>query len=180
LVLQHPDEAKHPLNTARLAVLGLQNAQMLVGECFPQLDQLLAQAHSAFLLFPKKEEKALRAAGPAFGQAGPCPAEALPGSPSAAKLLVVPDGTWRNARKIVNANPALQALPRLGLPIAEPSEYKVRKAREPGALSTIEAIVRALSVLEPEGDFQPLLKSFNVLVQQQIEAMGPEVYRRNY
>lgn len=37
LVLQHPEEHMHPLNTARLAVLGLQNAELLIGESFPDL-----------------------------------------------------------------------------------------------------------------------------------------------
>lgn len=33
LILQHPDEAGHALNTARLAALGLINAQLRVGKC---------------------------------------------------------------------------------------------------------------------------------------------------
>ncbi|NLC35886.1 MAG: DTW domain-containing protein, partial [Alcaligenaceae bacterium] len=47
LVLQHPDEARHPLNTARLAVLGLARAELLVGETFPQLAEKLAAAQRA-------------------------------------------------------------------------------------------------------------------------------------
>jgi len=74
----------------------------------------------------------------------------------------------------------LAALPRVSLAEGQPSEYKVRKAREPAALSTIEAIERALSLLEPQQNFEPLLEPFRVLVQQQIQAMGPEVYQRNY
>ena len=164
LILQHPDESKHPLNTGRLATLGLLHAELLVGEYFPQLSAILASANSAYLLFPTKVESQRQPLG------------ALPLAESS--LLIVPDGTWRKARKIVHANPILSTLPHLSLPLGEPSAYRVRKAREPAAVSTIEAIVRTLTILEPEQDFQPLLKPFQVLVEQQIQAMGTEAYQR--
>lgn len=167
LILQHPDEAKHPLNTARLAALGLQHAELLIGEHFAQLNARVESAGQALLLFPDRRESA----GDSVAQAR---------AADAPSLLIVPDGTWRMARKIVRANPLLGTLPRLALPVGAASEYRVRKAREPAAVSTIEAIVRALSLLEPQGNFEQLLRPFQVLVQQQIEAMGPEVYRRNY
>lgn len=166
LVLQHPDEQKHPLNTARLAVLGLEQAELWVGEHFPQLEEKLATVDAAFLLFPAKEHNVMQ------------PLVAIDATKAA--LLIVPDGTWRNARKIIQSNPLLSSLPHLSLPEGEPSLYRVRKATEVAAVATIEAIVRTLTVLEPESDFQPLLKPFNVLVEQQIEAMGAEVYARNY
>lgn len=173
LVLQHPDEARHPLNTGRLAVLGLRNAELLVGERFAQLDALIAAAWQAWLLFP----------GPDAALPAPLAADAGPSENagvSGAALLIVPDGTWRKARQLIQANPVLDSLPRLGLPPGAPSRYRVRKAREPGAVSTIEAIARTLAILEPGQDFQPLLKPFDVLVGQQIQAMGEDVYRRNH
>src|SRR5690606_24408887 len=95
-------------------------------------------------------------------------------------LLIVPDGTWRKARKIVHANPVLASLPRWQLPAGEPSRYRVRKTNEAAAVSTIEAIVRTLSALEPDQDFHPLLKPFDALIEQQIAAMGNDVYQRNH
>lgn len=169
LILQHPDEAKHPLNTARLAALGLLRGELLIGEHFPPLEDIIASAEQAWLLFPGKEHGLPAAtAAPAAQHGGDAP------------LLIVPDGTWRKARGIVQSNPVLNTLPRLSLPPGAPSEYRVRKATEPAAVSTIEAIARALTMLEPQRDFQPLLKPFNALVEQQIQAMGEEVYRRNY
>ena len=41
LLLQHPSEVNHALNTARLAALGLKNAELRVGETFDDLDVLL-------------------------------------------------------------------------------------------------------------------------------------------
>lgn len=164
LILQHPDEAKHPLNTARLAVLGLAHAELWVGEHFPQLENTIALHELAWLLFPEK-----------IGQNPPPVGEGK--QPS---LLIVPDGTWRKAGQIIRANPVLESLPRLSLPPGAPSEYRVRKAPERAAVATIEAIVRALEQLEPQQDFQPLLRPFRVLIEQQIKAMGEEVYQRNH
>lgn len=166
LVLQHPDEARHPLNTARLAVLGLRNAELLIGERFARLEGMIASAQQAWLLFP--------------GQAAGPPARLAESAGDGSSMLVVPDGTWRKARQIIHANPVLETLPRLVLPPGEPSAYRVRKATEPAAVSTMEAIVRTLAILEPEQDFQPVLAPFNAMVEQQIQAMGEDVYRRNH
>jgi DTW domain-containing protein YfiP len=166
LILQHPDEHKHPLNTARLALLGLRRAELLVGEFFPQLDTILSVSGPAFLLFP--------------GESAQIPPLLACNGTVAPALLVVPDGTWRKARKIVHTNPILHTLPRLSLPPGTASRYRVRKTTVPDAVSTIEAIERTLAVLEPEHDFGALLKPFDVLIEQQIAAMGPEVYRRHH
>lgn len=119
-----------------------------------------------FLLFPANEHSVIQ------------PLEAI--NKEVSSLLIVPDGTWRNVRKIIQFSPVLKTLPHLSLPLGEPSQYRVRKTRETEAVSTIEAITRALTVLEPEHDFSPLIEPFTVMVEQQIQAMGAEVYARNY
>ena len=95
-------------------------------------------------------------------------------------LLVVPDGTWRKARKMLHLNPLLAALPRVTLAEGGVSRYRLRKAPGPGALSTVEAIVQALQVLEAPTSFEPLLKPFDALIEGQIAAMGQAVYQRNH
>ena len=166
LVLQHPNESKHPLNTARLAVLGLKQSQLWVGEHFAQLDDRLATVETAFLLFPANEHSLIQ------------PLAAL--DKESSSLLIVPDGTWRNVRKIIGLNPVLSTLPHLSLPLGQPSQYRVRKTSETAAVSTIEAITRALTFLEPGQDFAPLLTPFSLMIEQQIQAMGAQVYARNY
>lgn len=165
LILQHPSEVDHALNTARLAALGLQQCEIRVGEIFEDLPRWLAQpGYQPCLLFPGEHSEALSAYQPS----------AQP------RLLVVPDGTWRKARKLLHLNPPLAALPRVQLAGAEPSRYRLRKAPGPGALSTLEAITQALEVLESPASFQALLKPFDALIEGQIAAMGEEVYRRNH
>ncbi len=165
LVLQHPSEVNHALNTARLAALGLTNAELIVGEVFADLPALLNQpGYQARLLFPGEDAQTLQGYG----------ADDQP------LLLVVPDGTWRKARKLLHLNPLLATLPRVTLARGGVSRYRLRKAPGPGALSTVEAIVQALQVLEAPISFEPLLKPFEALIEGQIAAMGEEVFLRNH
>ncbi|NQD91992.1 DTW domain-containing protein [Pseudomonas sp. CrR25] len=167
LILQHPSEVGHALNTARLAALGLGNAELRVGERFEDLPALLARpGYQACLLFPGEAAQPL----PQF-------TVQLVGLPA---LLVVPDGTWRKARKLLHLNPLLAALPRVTLPDGLQSRYRLRKAPAPGALSTIEAVVSALEILEAPVRFDALLKPFEALIEGQIVAMGEETFRRNH
>lgn len=167
LILQHPQEARHALNTARLAALGLPNSRLLCAEQFNDLQELLAdpQWHSC-LLFPG--EKAVPVAE--FARA----------HPDRPLQLVVPDGTWRKVRRLLHVNPLLLELPRVTLTELAPSRYRLRKTSVPGALSTIEAITRALEELEGKGCFTPLLKPFDALIEGQITAMGDATFRRNH
>ena len=165
LLLQHPSEVNHALNTARLAALGLSNSQLVVGEVFEDLSELLnPPGYTARLLFPADDAQPLQAYSP-----GEQP-----------MLLVVPDGTWRKARKLLHLNPLLAALPRVTLANGGVSRYRLRKAPGPGALSTVEAIAQALQVLEAPQSFDALLQPFEALIEGQIAAMGAEVYQRNH
>jgi DTW domain-containing protein YfiP len=165
LLLQHPSEVNHALNTARLAALGLNNAELIVGEVFEDLPVLLNRpGYTAGLLFPGEEAQPMKAYG----------------SSDESMLLVVPDGTWRKARKLLHLNPLLAALPRVTLAEGGVSRYRLRKAPGPGALSTVEAIAQALETLEAPTSFAPLLKPFEALIEGQIAAMGEEVYQRNH
>ncbi|QGZ31652.1 tRNA-uridine aminocarboxypropyltransferase [Stutzerimonas stutzeri] len=162
LVLQHPSEAGHALNTARLAALGLVNAQLRIGEVFEDLPA--DDGLDNYLLFPGE-------------QAVPLVEVAERGRPS---RLIVPDGTWRKARRLLYLNPRLASLPRVALPEGLVSRYRLRKAPMPGALSTLEAIVVALNTLEGAGRFDALLRPFEAMIDAQIAAMGEDVFRRNH
>ncbi|MBC9000173.1 DTW domain-containing protein [Pseudomonas sp. N40(2020)] len=165
LLLQHPSEVNHALNTARLAALGLTNAELIVGEVFEDLPTLLNRpGYQARLLFPADDAQPVQA----YGES------------EQPLLLVVPDGTWRKARKMLHLNPLLAALPRVTLAEGGVSRYRLRKAPGPGALSTLEAIVQALQTLEAPVSFEPLLRPFEALIDGQIAAMGEEVFQRNH
>lgn len=165
VLLQHPSEVSHALNTARLAALGLRNAELRVGEVFEDLAQWLeVPGYRTGVLFPGEGAQALQGYD----------ADERPW------LLVVPDGTWRKARKLLHLNPLLAALPRVTLGAVLPSRYRLRKAPQEGALSTIEAVVQALNVLEAPVVFDALLRPFDALIEGQIAAMGQQTYERNH
>ncbi|WP_373186649.1 tRNA-uridine aminocarboxypropyltransferase [Halopseudomonas sp.] len=169
LVIQHPQEQGHALNTGRLLVAGLAGAQIVVAEHLP-LDscayaQITDPAWRTELLFPGENAPVLAPAG-ARDQRPRC--------------LVLIDGTWRKARKIMAINPVLQRLPRVCLPGGLVSRYRLRKTGVPNALSTIEAGVQALHLLEPGADYAAILRPFEALIERQIQAMGPECYARNH
>lgn len=163
IILQHPDEQHHALNTARLVALGVQQAELRVGEHFPTLAAELEGVACA-LLFPGENAQ----------QVSAVTVEQRPA------VLIVPDGTWRKARRLLHCNPWLSTLPRLTLPAGLHSRYRLRKAPQPGALSTVEAIVYCLNALEKSNAFDALLRPFEALIEGQIHAMGDEVYQRNH
>ncbi|WP_434140015.1 DTW domain-containing protein [Pseudomonas luteola] len=166
LILQHPDETQHALNTARLAALGLVNSELLVGEQFEGLEARW-EGYTPWLLFPDEQAESLEHIKAKAEHSGKT-------------MLVIPDGTWRKARKLLYLNPCVAALPRVSLPAGLSSRYRLRKAPAAGAVSTIEAIVTALNILEMPKRFDALLAPFERLIERQIEAMGEEVFAKNH
>lgn len=164
-VLQHPDEHRHALNTARLLCLGLERAQLLVAEYLPDDWQAWLQDadYRVELLFPGPHAGVLQ--------------QAVDGRP---RRLLLLDGTWRKARKLYYLNPLLQTLPQVTLPAGQRSAYQLRKAPSAESLSTLEAGVAALQILEPAADFSPLLRPFERLLAGQIAAMGEQVYQAHF
>ena len=168
LVIQHPDEASHALNTARLLVPGLVNAHLLITENLQEhpawMRRLQDPQWRNELLFPGERAQVL----------APAPADVRP------RRLVLLDGTWRKARKLVYLNPVLQTMAQVCLPDGLLSRYRLRKVPQPGALSTIEAGAEALAVLHPGFDKHALLAPFEALIEGQIRAMGQARYLQNY
>lgn len=165
VVLQHPSEARHALNTARLAVLGLAGARRVVGEYFSEQDWT-QPGYAPRLLFPGEGAEVLT---PGYGRELGMPVQ-----------LIAPDGTWGHARKLLHINPRLAALPRVMLPAGLSTRYRVRHADMPGALSTIEAVTHALNAIEAPRNFDALLRPFEALIDGQIAGMGADLYAKHH
>jgi DTW domain-containing protein YfiP len=157
--VQHPRESRVPISTCRMAHLSLPNSEMHValgGED-------LALADDAAVLFPSDDAVDVAK---------------LDKPPS---TLVVVDGTWSNARKVVERSPRLRALPRISLNPDRPGNYRIRKEPKPNCLSTIEAVALVLGHLEGEPlKFQPILSVFDRMVETQLGHIGegPSRHRR--
>ncbi|MBV8250112.1 MAG: DTW domain-containing protein [Comamonas sp.] len=157
LILMHPLEVHEAKGTGHLLHLCLPRSRVLVGEQWPA-DALQEALHGdwalpgrdsarhSLLLYPETDTQdaalGLRTSAP-LPQPWPCAARQL--------RLVIIDGTWRKSRKMLYLNPALQALPRLPLHDVPASGYAIRKAQQPGQLSTFEAAALALAQLEGWG-----------------------------
>ena len=161
LILQHPLEAHHAKNSARLLHLSLPGSRLVVGEVFDDaaLQALMPDDKTTVLLYPPTAFE---------GHAAPAPLDAAQLADPSQVRLVVLDATWRKSRKMLHQSPALQRLPRLALDEVPDSRYAIRKAHAPGQLSTLEATCAALAQLEGNtARWQPLLEAFDGFVAQQ-------------
>jgi DTW domain-containing protein YfiP len=154
LLLQHARERRVGIGTARMAHLALPSSTLRVGLDFsadPAVRAALADPAPPYVLFP----------GP-----GAQPIDQLPRDRPI--TLVVLDGTWWQARKLLRLNPALAALPRVAFRPRQPSGYLIRRQPADFCLSTIEALAEVLAHLELEGArFSRLLDPFTAMVDRQ-------------
>ena len=153
-MLQHPQEQRQAKNSVALMRLSLSNCDVVVGERFTPgfLQEVLHR--------PGRETRLLYPDVPA----APAPPDA--GCTGLPLRLVVIDATWRKSLRMLLEHPALAALPRLSLEAPAPTRYRaIRAARRPDQVSTLEATVQALAMLEgPALDGEPLLEAFGQFV----------------
>ncbi|WP_395699138.1 tRNA-uridine aminocarboxypropyltransferase [Aquabacterium sp.] len=155
LVLQHPQEQRQAKNSVTLLRLSLARCEVVVGERFAP------EALQALLHRPGRHTRLLYPEVPA------APAPAVPAiSWDLPVRLVVIDATWRKSLRMLLEHPALAALPRLSLAAPAPTCYRaIRAARRADQVSTLEATVQALAMLEGPGfDGAPLLAAFGGFV----------------
>jgi DTW domain-containing protein YfiP len=92
--------------------------------------------------------------------------------------LVVPDGSWTQARKVFRREPAMNSLPLVTLPETLVGNYQLRKAPRENWLSTYEAVAYALGYLEGEKVRDQLLEFFHhwvkTVVTTRTEFVGEE------
>ena len=156
VLLQHPREEDMAIGTAHMANLCLPNSELHVGIHFdgsPELERALSDPERpAALLYP-----------------GDGAIDVLTDPPKGPITLVVVDGTWWQARKLVRTNKTLAALPRYAFHAPTPSEYRIRREPDEAYVSTIEALVHVLGVLEGDPErLRELLTPFRAMIDKQI------------
>lgn len=163
-ILQHPNEAKHALGTARIASLGLRDCQLVSSVHAHIFAQKSAAQAAPVLIYPSADSAPLSA----LVDGGTRP-------------LLFLDATWRKSRRMLLESPWLQSLPKYALPAPPPSRYRIRREPSASALSTLEAIAHSLALLEGSTEkYQNLLTVMDSLVDEQIAHMGEAVFARNY
>ncbi len=128
--LRHASERDRLTNTGHWAALALEGSAVLEqGLPNVPVDASALAVPGTWVLFPS-------------------PHAPPPGLPPP-RRLVVPDGTWPQARRMMQRIPELRALPRLPLPPA-PAALRLRRPVA-GGMSTLEAVAAALRTLgEPD------------------------------
>lgn len=155
VLVQHPRERDVAIGTARMTHLSLPGSRLVEGLAFddhPALQDIFDD--DTAVLYPGEDARPLD--------------DWLTRRP---RRLVVVDGTWSQAKKLLRLNPRLAALPRLSYSPAQPGNYRIR--REPTAqhLSTIEATAAVLGVLEGDpARFARMLRPFTWMVDHQIDS----------
>ena len=134
----HRAEDRKPTNTGRLATECLVNSEVLVRghEAHPSPPFVFDPDSVPVLLFPHEGATSLTRFAPSGAASG------------RPVTLIVPDGTWRQASKVRNRVAGLSDVPCATLPHDAPSTYRLRAEAHPHGLATIEAIARALFILE--------------------------------
>ncbi|MCL1056591.1 DTW domain-containing protein [Shewanella gelidimarina] len=165
IILQDPTEVGHAKNSVRLLELVIPQAQVVVGETaedFALLREQLALANKPiYLVYPSTASQSVTDI-----------------VIDTDVILILLDGTWRKAYKLLQLNPWLQAFPALHLDLDCASNYTIRKASRSDSVSTLEASAMMLKVIEPEQDVTPLTDALAALVEQRLASMPADVRAR--
>ena len=155
LIIRHHKETLKSTNTARMAALALPRCRILSygspGQ--PPFDASILEEPGTWLLFPDAQQT---------------PA---PDAPPPARLIVL-DGSWGQARRMVQRVPALRRLPGLKLPPPAPDTRRLRRPPHPDGMSTLEAVAGALAHLEGEHVARPLYALHEVMIDRVMMSRG--------
>jgi DTW domain-containing protein len=146
LIIRHVLERWKPSNTARLAALALPACSIVDhGGAERALTGIDDDDASAWLLYP-----------------GAAPSR----PPGAPRTLVVLDGSWPQTRRMAQRLAALRGLPRLSLPPPSAGLDRLRRPPLAAGMATIEALARALELLEGPEVARPLDALFAEVVRR--------------
>ena len=146
IVVRHAAELLKQSGSARWAALALgASCRIIDYAATPEpFDGSLLPLDGAWLLYPGGEE----------GVPSPLP-----------QRLIIPDGTWQQARRMVARIPELRSLPRLALPAPGPGP-RLRKSKDASGMCTLEAIAGALQLCGEPGPAAQLQALYETVMRR--------------
>lgn len=163
IILQHPKEAKHSKNSAKLVKLSIEECQIYVGKRPPDFAMLISelivlnqQQGNILVIYPSSAAQLLEQ----FKLK--TQANFLHKSTTDKAILIFIDATWRKAYKMWHQNNWLHQFPTFTFAHPPSSQYHIRTTRQPNSLSTLEAIAYSLYCLDGT-DTTALYKTFAAL-----------------
>jgi DTW domain-containing protein len=157
----HRHELLRSSNTGMLAVRALVNSELRIrGESRAMLDlsDLLSSCYRSLLYYPSSDAVELTS-------------ELIAVDPRPIQLIV-PDGTWRQARKIHSRHPELRGVPRVKISTPNDSTYQLRAQSRPEGMATLLAVAAALQIIEGEAVALELMQLYRARVARTLGARG--------
>jgi DTW domain-containing protein YfiP len=157
----HRHELLRSSNTGMLAIRALVNSELRVrGEVRTQLDLtgLLSPEYRSLLYFPSAGALELT--------------PDLVAQDSRPIQLIVPDGTWRQARKIHSRQSELKDVPRVKISTPNDSTFQLRAQSRREGMATLLAIAAALRIIEGETAARQLIELYHARVARTLSARG--------
>lgn len=143
-----------PSNTAHVALKSLVNSQFFerghINQDLPE-DFVCHQNYTPLYLFPSDDADEL--------------SSDLIRSLKKPVHLIIPDGTWRQAKKVHRREPRLKNISQIKISPSHKSIYPLRRQKFTGGLCTYEAMAEALKVIEGEDIYQKVMENFQVFLK---------------
>ncbi len=160
-LIVHVNELKRSSNTGRLALRALVNSEMRVrGETRETLDlsDLLTDRYRTFLFYPTVDAAELD--------------HELVAQERTPIQLLVPDGTWRQAKKVHSRHHELKDVPRVKISVPDISKFHLRAQHRPEGMATLQAIAHGLGVIEGDLVKAQLMRLYEARVERTMLARG--------
>ena len=161
-ILQHRREQFHAFNTARIVHRALEHSEIQTGYTPDFAATRRAIPRGTAVLYPGDSAQRLDKMPPAE----------LP------REIILLDGTWHHTKTMIRDVPWLRQLPRVCIQPDNPSRYRIRREPSIDSLSSVEAIVDVLRILEPDlAGLDDLLSAFNEMIDRHIAVTGTSAPR---
>lgn len=168
VILIHPIEAKRRIATGRMSHLCLSGSHLIKGQNYTDHKELNAliedPEYQTVILYPGRQ--AVNVSELSFQQRK----EKFLISKKLRVLVI--DGTWATAKKMLNQSENLKTVPRICFSPAKPSNFRVRKQPKSHCYSTIEAIHHTIDLFHSDSviprKHDQLLTVFDSMVEKQL------------
>jgi len=157
----HHRELSRSSNTGLLALRALVNSEMRVrgaDRAVLDLQDLLTLGYRTFLFYPSADAVELT--------------RKLVIQDDRPIQLLVPDGTWRQTRKIHSRHPELKDVQRVKISTPNESIYQLRGQSRAEGMATLQAIAVGLGVIEGASVAAALMKLYQAKVQRTLAGRG--------
>jgi DTW domain-containing protein YfiP len=163
-ILMHYRERITTTNTGRIAHYLLNNSEIHIRGLAQQPlqeEDVLKPEYTPLFLFPSEHSVFLT--------------EELLTSLGGKIQLIVPDGSWRQAKRVGKREGFLKNVLHVKLPDTSNGIFFLRRKVMDEGISTIEAIARALGIIESQAIQKNLENVFRIMVEKTLETRGKKL-----